>query len=236
MAASLACAQGPTTGWAPYADTFHVQKPYDLPVESRYSFVDGVHTCFILPRDKPFKEDTDTGPRTEMRWEDWKNQSIEHMFEADVMYEPGTNRTCIMQVKSNSSGEPLYMQVHTDGDLRNSTGTPFLRAYAGKWFNLKVAYHPGTRAGRVWIDDQVRFSNTYASGGTGWYFKNGAYNNGMAAGTVSRVHFRNFRFWTRGGPLVLRHPQRQSLAGAGLGFASFDLNGRKLAIRPLPHR
>src|SRR3954462_11539940 len=86
-----ALAQLPTDGWSQYTDTFVVQKPYNLTESDRFSDSGGVYTCWILPNDKPFKTDTPTGPRTEMRWSTWADQKIEHMFEADVMYEPGTN-------------------------------------------------------------------------------------------------------------------------------------------------
>jgi hypothetical protein len=154
------------------------------------------------------------------------------MFEADVMYEPGTNRTCIMQVKSNTAGEAVYMQVHTDGDLRHSTGTPFLRGYWGRWFNLKVSYHPGTKVGRVWIDDVPKLTVSHKGGG-GWYFKNGTYNNGMTGGTGSKAHFRNFRFWTRGGPLAIRPLPPPPATEAIRIFRDVDMNGRRLTLVPV---
>jgi hypothetical protein len=33
--------------------------------------------------------------------------------------------------------------------------------------------------------------------GSGWYFKNGAYNNGLPAGARTSVHFRDLTLWTK---------------------------------------
>lgn len=45
---------------------FHIQKPYDLPVTERYSFVDGVHKLWVYSSDKPLSKNSPTKPRTEI--------------------------------------------------------------------------------------------------------------------------------------------------------------------------
>jgi hypothetical protein len=244
-------AQGLTDGWSQYQDTYEVQKPYNLPVSDRFSDSGGIYSCWILPNDKPFKTGTPTGPRTEMRWTTWKDQKIEHMFEADVMYDPGTNHTCIFQVKSNSSGEAVYLQVATNGDLRQSTGTPFLKDYAGKWFNLKATYNPATGGGKVWIDDVQKWSGSH-SNSSDWYFKNGTYNNGMTSGTVSKSHYKNVKFWIHVPSATLAPPRREarmtrglrgdnggafiltvSPSGAGIDPFLFDMSGRRIRAHTL---
>ncbi|CAN1234952.1 Citrate-binding protein, partial [Linum perenne] len=44
-----------------------LQKPYDVPLDQRYSFVDGVHRMWVYSDDKPFSPGSDTKPRTEIR-------------------------------------------------------------------------------------------------------------------------------------------------------------------------
>lgn len=238
-------AQSVTDGWSQYPDTFEVQKPYNLPVSDRFSDSGGVYTCWIQPSDKPFKVGTPTGPRTEMRWTTWPDQKIGHMFEADVMYDPGTNHTAIFQVKSNSSGEAVYLQVATNGDLRQSTGAVFLPNYAGKWFHLNAAYEPSSGSGKVWIDGVPKWSGSHHNS-SDWYFKNGTYCNGMTAGTVSRSHYKNVKFWIHVATSTLAPPRSQRAAGGpyfsreagrvlfpAAGGAEFDISGRHLSIRAL---
>lgn len=46
---------------------FKIQKPYDIPVEQRYNFSNGVHTLRVIKTDKPHTRISKTGPRTEIR-------------------------------------------------------------------------------------------------------------------------------------------------------------------------
>lgn len=48
------------------AFNFHIQKPYDLPITERYSFVDGVHKLWVYSSDKPLSKNSPTKPRTEI--------------------------------------------------------------------------------------------------------------------------------------------------------------------------
>ena len=103
-----------------------------------------------------------------------------------------------MQVKSNENGEPIYIQVYdTNGDLRNDGGGTIANNVYGKWIHINVAYNPATGVGRVWVNDNLVFTRTYKKGGSTWYFKNGAYNNGLPSGGVTSVHFRNITTWTK---------------------------------------
>jgi hypothetical protein len=45
---------------------YHIQKPYDVPEDQRYSFVNGVHTCWVYSTDKPHTLTSQTKPRTEI--------------------------------------------------------------------------------------------------------------------------------------------------------------------------
>ena len=45
---------------------FHIQKPYDLPVEERYSFIDGVHRLWVYSTDNPLSKNSPTKPRSEI--------------------------------------------------------------------------------------------------------------------------------------------------------------------------
>ena len=46
---------------------FDIQRPYDVPEDQRYSFVDGVHKLWVYSTDKPHSPTSKTHPRTEIR-------------------------------------------------------------------------------------------------------------------------------------------------------------------------
>ena len=120
--ATAAPAADPTTGWTQLSwnsDSYYVQNRTDADLEDRFSISGGVYTTQVHAGEE----------RVEMRWDNWPNQSREYMWDADVMVDRGTSRTCIMQIKSNTDGEPIYIQVaNTNGDLRNDgDSTPIAR-------------------------------------------------------------------------------------------------------------
>mgnify|MGYP004715088877 FL=1 len=46
-----------------------IQRPYNVPVDQRYSYVDGVHKMWVFDTDKPHFPASNTRPRTELRIE-----------------------------------------------------------------------------------------------------------------------------------------------------------------------
>ena len=46
---------------------FELQKPYDIPLDQCYSFVNGVHYLWVYADDKPHDPSSHTQPRTEIR-------------------------------------------------------------------------------------------------------------------------------------------------------------------------
>jgi hypothetical protein len=103
-----------------------------------------------------------------------------------------------MQIKSNSSGEPIYIQIYdTNGNLRNDGGGQIAKAMYGTWFHLDCSFDPATGVGHVWINGDLVYTRNYKRGGSGWYFKNGAYNNGLPNGARTSVHFRNITLWEK---------------------------------------
>lgn len=67
----LFCSGDPTDGFSavPLSKrNFDMQWPYNLNLSDRYSFIDGVHRFWVYSTDKPFKPDTTTKPRTEIRF------------------------------------------------------------------------------------------------------------------------------------------------------------------------
>ena len=64
------CSADPTDGFTlvPLTeDNFKLQKPYNEPLDDRYSYKDGVRSFWIYNNDKPFKAQSTTRPRSELR-------------------------------------------------------------------------------------------------------------------------------------------------------------------------
>lgn len=169
-------------------NSYYVQNRTNAPMDQRFWIEDSIYTCQVFAGEE----------RVEMRWNTWVYQDREHLWEADVMFEPGTQKTCIMQIKSNEDGEPIYIQVTSNGNVRNDgDGTDIAKNMAGKWFNLKTAFDPVTGIGRAWIDDRLVKVRQYRLETSGWYFKNGTYNNGIPAGAKSVSHYKNIHMYIK---------------------------------------
>jgi hypothetical protein len=187
----------PHAGFKPYTDTYKVQHPFNLPESARFSVTAGpTYNAWIFKGDKGFTSTTKTGPRTEMRWNlDWTVK--EHMWEADVNIDPGSQGSAIMQVHATACAcEPIYVQVLPGGNLRNDNGSTIIApAMWGKWFHMLVAYDPVSGNGRVWINGSLVLTRHDPHPlSTVWYFKNGVYG---ITGAKSETHYKNFQFWTR---------------------------------------
>jgi len=67
---NLFCSADPTDGFTevPLTDAnFELQKPYNIPLDERYSFVDGLRKLWVYADDKPHDPSSHTQPRTEVR-------------------------------------------------------------------------------------------------------------------------------------------------------------------------
>lgn len=64
------CYADPTDGFTLLPLTDHnikLQKPYNEPLNDRYSYDDGVRKLWVYTNDKPFQKGSGTRPRTEVR-------------------------------------------------------------------------------------------------------------------------------------------------------------------------
>ena len=177
----------PTDGWTRYSATYGVQNWTEAPLSQRFWFENGIHRTRVYQGES----------RVEMRWKNWPSQSRDNMWDGDVMFSAGTLKTCIMQIKSNTGGEPIYIQVTTSGTIRNDGESATLATgLAGQWFNLKASFNPSTGVSRAYLNDVLVKTRQYNTSARDWYFKNGTYNNGRPAG-YSEASFRNIRHWSR---------------------------------------
>jgi hypothetical protein len=196
-----ASARAQTNGFVVIPDSYTVQKPWNLPVSDRFTASNGVYTCWVYGTDQPFSQGSGTGPRTEMRWQTWTNQTVANQFAFDEMFSAGTSHTCVHQIKSDdkgdgSGGEAIYLQVNEAGTLRQSTGADFATGIAGTWYHINSIYDPATGTGGLYYNGSLVYTLTgYTYPNGNWYFKTGVYDNGMPTNAEAWVQIKNVVHW-----------------------------------------
>ena len=174
----------PTDGYVQYANSYYVQN-WTTNVGSGCTTNSGVVTTVAQYGDS----------RCELRWSGWPNQNTYNQFEFDAMFDAVTEHTCIHQIKSNTGGEPIYLQVQNPGTLRNDNGSVFASGMAGTWFHVNSLFNPVNGDGRLYINGSLQVTRNYPTASRDWYFKNGCYNNGLPVGGKSTASFKNFKNW-----------------------------------------
>jgi hypothetical protein len=188
------CPGDPTVGWSQYSDTFHVEHPFDLPITSRFSIIDGIYTFWVMSTDQPLAMGNTTAPRTEARWSNFTNTNP-HMWEADMMFDTPSDHVTIMQVHTTADGAgPVYLRVD-QGAIHPLNGPNFVTGLDDKWFNIKVAFDPVTLSTTIWINNCQKLQGVIGPRGDSvFYFKNGTYT---CPGTICRDHYKNMHLYQK---------------------------------------
>ncbi len=181
----VSSAQAQTSGYTQYTSSFTVQNRTNGCGGFRSS--GGVWTAWVCAGEQ----------RVEARWRGWPNQNTYNQWQGEVNFTSGTQKTCIMQIKSNTGGEPIYIQVTSPGTLRNDAGSTFATGMANTWFRLNALFNPTTGDARAYINGSQKVTRTMRTSSRDWYFKNGVYNNGIPSGGRSQASFRNITHWRR---------------------------------------
>ncbi|KAK9903641.1 hypothetical protein M0R45_001064 [Rubus argutus] len=101
------CSADPTDGFTlvPLTeDNFKLQKPYNEPLDDRYSYKDGVRSFWIYNNDKPFKAESTTRPRSELRISGHDYSSGIWQFEGYAYVPSGTSGVTIVQIHGATEG------------------------------------------------------------------------------------------------------------------------------------
>ena len=180
----VASAQAQTSGYTQYSSSYTVQNRTNGC--GGYSNSGGIFKAWVCQGEE----------RVEMRWKDWPSQTRYNQWQGEVNFDSATQKTCIMQIKSNTGGEPIYIQVTTSGTLRNDGGSTFATGMANQWFRLNSLFNPANGDGKAYINGSQKVSRSMPTSDRHWYFKNGTYNNGRPAGK-STAQFRNITHWRK---------------------------------------
>ncbi|KAK9048098.1 hypothetical protein SSX86_032939 [Deinandra increscens subsp. villosa] len=154
---------------------FEIQKSYDLPIEQRYNFANGVHKLWVFKTDKPHKRFSKTLPRTEIRVRDYDYSSGVWQFEAYAYVPHGTSGVSIMQVFGS---KPPYttttmLRVYENNLYYYTKHVIFTNIY-DKWFRLNVIHDVEGNTVKVYIDGVLRYERPGREGES-HYFKFGVY-------------------------------------------------------------
>ncbi|XAR62318.1 hypothetical protein NMG60_11017038 [Bertholletia excelsa] len=151
-----------------------IQRPYDVPINQRYSFRQGVHKLWVFKTDKPHTLTSRTNPRTEIRIR-YDYSSGVWQFEGHGYVPSGTSGVCIMQVfgASPPHATTLMLRVY-NGTLFYYRQTVLVPSIYDRWFRLNVIHDVDASRVTVYIDGVLKLV-VGGRGGTSHYYKCGVY-------------------------------------------------------------
>ncbi|KAL7611019.1 hypothetical protein Lser_V15G12005 [Lactuca serriola] len=158
---------------------FRIQKPYDLPVDKRYSFINGVHKLWVFKTDKPHSRKSKTNPRTEIRIQGYDYSSGVWQFEAYGYVPSGTTGVSVMQVFGS---KPPYatttMLTVYNNNLYYYRRNVILSNLYNKWFRLNVIHDVEGNSVKIYINGVLRLEDRPGRSGPNvhHYFKCGVYS------------------------------------------------------------
>ncbi|RWR82270.1 citrate-binding-like protein [Cinnamomum micranthum f. kanehirae] len=170
-------ASDPTDGFISLplnSSNFDIQRPYNVPVGHRYSFIHGIHRLWVFSTDKPHSLTSKTSARTEIRIRGYDYSSGVWQFEGYGYVPKGTSGVCIMQLFGASQHATTLMMRVYNGSLSYYRAPILVPHIYNRWFRLNVIHDIGAKKVKVFIDGILKFE-TDDRGGPSHYFKCGVY-------------------------------------------------------------
>ncbi|KAK1423616.1 hypothetical protein QVD17_18921 [Tagetes erecta] len=155
--------------------TFHIQKPYDVPLEQRYSFSKGVHKLWVIKTDKPHSKTSHTRARTEIAIQGYNYSSGVWQFKAYGYVPCGTTGVCIMQVFGSKPPHATTTMLRVYNSSLYYYRDPVILSHLyNRWFRLNVIHDVERNNVKVYIDGVVKYEGR-GRGGASHSFKCGVY-------------------------------------------------------------
>ena len=212
------CPGDPTAGWTEYKDSFHVEHPYNVPTNTRFSIVDGVYNFWVFPNDKPHSLTAQgKSPRTEAAYGGTFDKSGvpagsgtagttgqfttgKRLYSADMMVEKSAIGSAFMQIHTTTTGGgPIGIRMQSNSDIVNNGsltvvhGSDYPGGLVGKWFNYKATLDTATLQVQIFINNCLKSTYKGGRGDGNFYFKNGVYFCFDNAGC--RTHYKNIHLY-----------------------------------------
>ncbi|KAI6689542.1 hypothetical protein NL676_026370 [Syzygium grande] len=159
----------PLTEW-----NFEIQKPYDKPLEERYSFTDGIRRLWVYADDKPHEPNSTTMPRTEIRISGLDYSSGVWQFEGYGFVPNGTSGAIIVQIHGGMGHATTLILRMYEGDVRYYLRDLIATNLYDKWFRVNVIHDRDQGIVEVYLDGTLKFT-TQDRGPGDLYFKCGVY-------------------------------------------------------------
>jgi hypothetical protein len=212
------CPEDPTQGWTEYKDTFHVERPYMVPINTRFSIIGGVYSLWVFPNDGPHSPIAHgRGPRTEATYgglHDVANLVTDNsvskgiayftsgmrMWSTDMLLESNADGSIVVQIHTTAAGiGPIYMGF-SGGNLQHNLKTAVVGSsvpggLTNTWFNLKVAFNAATLQSQIYVNNCLKATVSGPRGDGHFYFKNGVYGCRHAEGC--HQHVKNIHLYTK---------------------------------------
>jgi hypothetical protein len=184
------CPEDPTVGWTEYKDSFNVQRPYNIPINTRFSIKGGIYNFWVFPNDAPHSPTANgRNPRTEARYggtadvATGKNfQTGNRMYNADILIERNAVGSAFMQIHTTADGGgPIGIRMQANGDIVNNgsltvvQGSSVPGGLVDKWFNFKASLNADTQEVKIYINNCLKSTYKGPRGDGNFYYKNGVY-------------------------------------------------------------
>ncbi|KAG5148443.1 hypothetical protein JHK82_015324 [Glycine max] len=177
---SLVDAADPTFGFTPLglssSSNLQIQKPYDVAVNERYSFSNGVHRFWVYSTDKPHMQGSNTKPRTEIRIAGYDYTSGVWQFQGFFYVPSGTSGVCIQQVFGGVTSATTSQTRVYGGSLTHYQSPTLEPNIYNRWIRFNVIHDVGANNVKIFLngEDNPRF-NGPGRGASTHYFKFGVY-------------------------------------------------------------
>jgi hypothetical protein len=215
------CPEDPTAGWTEYQDSFHIERPYNVPINTRFSIIGGIYTHWVFPNDRPHSTQAmGRNPRTEATYGGTYDKANvkpgtgvtnnigyftkgQRMYSADMLIEPNAVGSAFMQIHTTAAGGgPIGIRMQGNGDIVNNgsqtvvQGNSVPGGLVGKWFNFKASLNADTLETKIYVNNCLKSTYKGDRGDGNFYFKNGVYfckNSPNGCFT----HYKNIHLYTK---------------------------------------
>ncbi|KAK6940037.1 Alginate lyase 2 [Dillenia turbinata] len=173
----VGCSADPTDGFTSVPLTewnFELQKPYDKPLNERYSYENCVRKLWVYSDDKPHQPGSNTKPRTEIRIRGLDYSSGIWQFEAYGFVPSGTSGVSLVQIHGAESGATTMQIRIYNGDLRYYSTDLIASDMYDKWFRVNVIHDVDEGKVTFFIDGVQKLQEKDHRPGD-LYFKCGVY-------------------------------------------------------------
>jgi hypothetical protein len=200
---AMQCPGDPTEGFTEYKDSFHVERPYKVPLNTRFSITGGIYNFWVFPGDSPHSPIAHgRNPRTEATFGGTYDKATvssgtgnasgigyfttgKRIYSADVLIESSATGSIVLQLHTTATGiGPVYV-----------TGGGIPGGMVNQWFNLKYVFDAATLKSQVFINNCPKGTLSGPRGNGHFYFKHGVYHCGNGGGC--RDHFKNVHLYVK---------------------------------------